>query len=194
MKPDQRSKNPWFSSKRLLLFAGLFILFAAAIASLPSVRFFTSTFEQTMFTTAEFDANTEVVVDLPDTRTRYILAAIVDKPMAQAPPTELTLLTPEGEPIEFTDSEGWMSKFGNHYRRVYEFRSPDAGKVVLTAASDPTEDFVIFRNPHDVYLANSAEARPFWIAASIVFFSGIVLIIFVICRKALQKEDLRLSV
>jgi len=194
MKPDQRSENPWFSSKRLLLFALLFILLAAAIASLPSVRFFASTFEQTMFTTAEFDANTEVTLDLPDTRTRYILAAIVEKAADQPPPTELTIRTPEGESIEYTGSEGWMSKFGNHYRRVFQFRSPEDGKVVLTAASAPTEDFVIFRNPHDVYLTNSAVARPFWIAAAVAFFSGILLIIFVICRKAFQKEDLRLSV
>lgn len=182
------------STPRLLLIAVLLIVFALLIASLPSFRFFTRTFEQTMFTTAEFDANNEVTIELPDDRTRYIFAAVVEDPEDAPPATELTIRTPDGADIEYWDSNGWMSKFGDHYRRIAQFRAPESRKIVITAASGPNEDFVIMRQPYDVIEQNLSDARPWWITAAVPFLVGVLLIAFVICRKIFQKEDdLRLS-
>ncbi|MCA9304806.1 MAG: hypothetical protein KC996_11850 [Phycisphaerales bacterium] len=194
MNPDEHIEKPLLSTKRLLVLATLLVLLSLLVAGIPSVRFFIRTFEETMYTTAKFDANTQTVIDLPDDRTRYILAAVVASSEDQPPATELTLRTPEGVDVEYWDANGWMSKFGDHYRRVYQFRSPESGTVVLTATSDPREDFAILRHPEDVFRVNSAAARPWWIAGAIIFFSGIAVIVFVIFRKGLQKDDLRLSI
>lgn len=194
MSTDTSTLKSFLSTPRLLLAAVLLIVLALLIASLPSVRFFTQTFEQTMFTTAEFDANNEVTIDLPDDRTRYILAAVVDDPQEQPPATELTIRTPKGEDVEHWESNGWMSKFGDHYRRIAQFRAPESKQVVITAVSGPNEDFVILRQPYDVIDYNLSVVRPWWIAGAVPFVLGVALIAFVICRKIFQKEDdLRLS-
>ena len=86
-----------------------------------------------------------------------------------------------------------MSKFGDHYRRVRQFRAPESRTIVITAQSGPNEDFVILRHPDDVLSHNLSKAQPWWLGASIPLLGGIALIVFVVLRKILRKDDLDLS-
>ena len=190
MKNSSRSK--WLSTSRLLFVSAALCFVGIAIAAYPSYLYFKHMWVDVVYPIQKFDANTETVLELPDSETRYVIAVAVNERRGQAPPVEFVLSADVGEVVS-NEARGSINIMGQYYQSLQIVSQTGTQKITINAQADPSEDFIVYRFSRDTINRRLSETIPWWIAGGIPFFAGLGVVFFVIFRLAFQKDEIKLE-
>ena len=189
---DAKAQSIWFATPRLIIISAALCLLGVTIAAYPSCLFFKNMWVDIIFPIQKFDANTETVLELPDSDTRYVIAVAVNESAGQAPPVEFTLSADVGE-VESNESRGYITIMGHYYQSLHIVSQTGSQRITVNAQTDPGEDFIVYRFSRDTINRRFSETVPWWIAGGIPFFAGCTIILFVAFRAGFQKDELKLE-
>jgi len=189
---DTKVRSQWLATPRLIIVGAILCLLGVAIAAYPSYLFMKHMWVDIVFPIQKFDANTETVLELPDSDTRYVIAVAVNERRGQAPPVEFVLSADVGE-VESNESRGSINIMGHYYQSLHIVSLTGSQKITVTAQADPSEDFIVYRFSRDTINRRLSETIPWWIAGGIPFFAGLGVVFFVIFRLAFQKDEIKLE-
>jgi hypothetical protein len=189
---DAKAQSIWFTTPRLTIIAVVLCLLGAGIGAYPSYLFIKNTWIDIVFPIQKFDANTEAVLELPDSDTRYVIAVAVDERGGQAPPVEFVLSTDVGE-VEASEARGSINIMGQYYQSLHIVSLTDSQKITINAQADPHEDFIVYRSFSDTINRRLSETIPWWIAGIIPLVAGTGVVFLLIFRLAFQKEEFKIN-
>ena len=189
---SQSSGLSWLSTPQLLLIALILCVVAGLIGGYPTVQFARLAFIEAMHPIAEFDANTDFQLVLPDANTRYVVA--VSSEAENDPITWVNFtLSSDGKPVEFEESNGWLSIMGRGHKHLIAFDAPSSLALEITAQAEETGDFIVFRHHQDAVDFRMAQAIPWWIGAAIPLVGAVVLVLIVLVRVVSKSDDLEVE-
>lgn len=189
---DAKAQSIWFATPRLTIIATILCLLGIAIAAYPSYLFMKHMWIDFVYPIQKFDANTDTVLELPDTDTRYVIAVAVNERRGQAPPVEFVLSTDVGE-VKSNEARGSINIMGQYYQSLHIVSQTGSQRITINAQADPSEDFIVYRSFRDTINRRFNETIPWWIAGTVPFIAGIGITFFVIFRLASKKDELKLD-
>jgi len=165
---------------------------ALLIGGYPTVRFVRLAFVEAMHPIAEFDANTDFRLVLPDSNTRYVVA--VSSEAENEPITKVNFtLSSNNKPVNFEGSDGWLSIMGRSHTHLIAFDAPESLTLNITAEATETGDFIVFRHHQDAVDFRMDQAMPWWIGAGVPLTGTAALIFIVLFRVATKNDDLAIE-
>jgi len=187
-----KARSQWLATPRLIMVGSILCLLGVTIAAYPTYLFMKHVWVDVVYPIQKFDANTETVLELPDSDTRYVIAVAVNERRGQAPPVEFVLSADVGE-VESNEARGSISITGHYYQSLHIVSLTASQTITVNARADPGEDFIVYRFSRDTINRRLSEATPWWVAGGIPFFAGIGVVFFLLIRLAVQKDELKLE-
>jgi len=180
------------STPRLLLVALILCGLTLLIGGYPTVRFARLAFVEAMHPIAEFDANTEFRLTLPDANTRYVVAVSSEAENDPVTSVNFTLISGD-KALDFEESNGWLSIMGRSHQHLIAFDAPESMTLFITAEAAKTGDFIVFRHHKDAVDFRMAQAMPWWIGAGIPLAGAFALMLIVLLRVVSKSDDLEIE-